>query len=42
LKPTVELLEGLNNPDVYFVPGNHEHWIDYDKLKEILLARYTI
>ncbi len=33
-----ELLEGLKPYEIYFVPGNHEHWTDYDKLKEILLA----
>jgi len=33
-----ELLEGLKAYEMYFVPGNHEHWADYDKLKEILLA----
>lgn len=38
LKPTVELLAGLNNSALYFVPGNHEHRIDYDKLKKALLA----
>lgn len=37
-EPMLELLEGLNHSEIYFVPGNHEHWTDYDKLKVLLLS----
>lgn len=38
LAPVEELIEGLSSSEIYFVPGNHDHWAGYAGIKNSLLA----
>lgn len=39
MAPVEELLAGLSKEEIFFVPGNHEHWAGYEPIQAVLAGR---